>query len=349
MLGDGDELDAGGLDVKALYTPGHAAGHLAFLIDGSDVFTADVLFKGTVGGTMAPGASGFADLKASVLRLLELPPETTVHPGHKEPTTIGEEWAEQPLRADLARPRRDRRGGGDGLGTAGDAEALGARLRRRQQGLGRLRRLRRRRDRRRLPGRARLAPRLAWPAGSSFVEMLVGRGAARIRRLFKEARKSGRAVIFIDELDAVGGARSGGGGDGGSNEREQALNQLLVELDGFGKEPRKVILIAASNYVEKLDKALLRPGRFDRQVAGGAALPRRPRAINHAQEAHRRALLAANRETPDDLAAHALEHETLTREDLDEIFASHTLRGLVSQRGSGAAMVAMSRSERADA
>ncbi|HKZ14710.1 MAG TPA: AAA family ATPase [Solirubrobacterales bacterium] len=102
-------------------------------------------------------------------------------------------------------------------------------------------------------------------SGSSFVEMFVGRGAARIRRLFKEARKSGRAVIFIDELDAVGGHRSGGG-DGGSSEREQALNQLLVELDGFEKENGTVIVIAASNNVDKLDKALLRPGRFDRQV-----------------------------------------------------------------------------------
>src|SRR6478609_3962606 len=103
-------------------------------------------------------------------------------------------------------------------------------------------------------------------SGSSFVEMFVGRGAARIRRLFKEARKSGRAVIFIDELDAIGGSRSSGGGDGGSSEREQALNQLLVELDGFEKDPGMVIVIAASNYVEKLDKALLRPGRFDRRV-----------------------------------------------------------------------------------
>ena len=101
--------------------------------------------------------------------------------------------------------------------------------------------------------------------GSAFVEMFVGRGAARIRRLFKEARKSGRAVIFIDELDAVGGHRSGGG-DGGTSEREQALNQLLVELDGFEKEEGTVIVLAASNNVEKLDKALLRPGRFDRQV-----------------------------------------------------------------------------------
>src|ERR1700710_1463340 len=100
-------------------------------------------------------------------------------------------------------------------------------------------------------------------SGASFVEMFVGRGAARIRRLFKEARKSGRAVIFIDELDAVGGARNGGASSG---EQEQTLNQLLVELDGFEKDPGTVIVIAASNYVDKLDQALLRPGRFDRQV-----------------------------------------------------------------------------------
>jgi cell division protease FtsH len=103
-------------------------------------------------------------------------------------------------------------------------------------------------------------------SGSSFVEMFVGRGAARIRRLFKEARSSGRAVIFIDELDAVGGHRGSGAGDGGTSEREQALNQLLVELDGFERDPGTVIVIAASNYVDKLDPALLRPGRFDRQI-----------------------------------------------------------------------------------
>ena len=103
-------------------------------------------------------------------------------------------------------------------------------------------------------------------SGSSFVEMFVGRGAARIRRLFKEARKSGRAVIFIDELDAVGGRRGSGGGDGGTTEREQALNQLLVELDGFERDPGTVIVVAASNNVDKLDPALLRPGRFDRRV-----------------------------------------------------------------------------------
>jgi hydroxyacylglutathione hydrolase len=96
-LGDGETLDAGGLRIEAIFTPGHATGHLAYLVDGGDVFTADVLFKGTVGGTMAPGASGFADLRASVMRLMELPPNTTVHPGHKEPTTIAEEWETNPF------------------------------------------------------------------------------------------------------------------------------------------------------------------------------------------------------------------------------------------------------------
>jgi hydroxyacylglutathione hydrolase len=97
VLADGDKLDANGIEVEALLTPGHSAGHLALLIDGTDLFTADVLFKGTVGGTMAPGASGFADLQASVMRLMELPPETRVHPGHREPTTIGEEWESNPF------------------------------------------------------------------------------------------------------------------------------------------------------------------------------------------------------------------------------------------------------------
>src|SRR3954453_11588656 len=87
----------GGIEMEAISTPGHAAGHVAFLVNGSDIFTADVLFKGTVGGTMAPGASGFADLKASVMKLMELHPETVVHPGHREPTTIGEEREGNPF------------------------------------------------------------------------------------------------------------------------------------------------------------------------------------------------------------------------------------------------------------
>jgi glyoxylase-like metal-dependent hydrolase (beta-lactamase superfamily II) len=94
---DGGKLSSGGLEIEAISTPGHAAGHLAFLVDGGDVFTADVLFKGTVGGTMAPGASGLDDLRASVMKLTELPPETTVHPGHREPTTIGDELESNPF------------------------------------------------------------------------------------------------------------------------------------------------------------------------------------------------------------------------------------------------------------
>jgi glyoxylase-like metal-dependent hydrolase (beta-lactamase superfamily II) len=96
-LGDGEKLSTGGLEIEAISTPGHAAGHLAFLVNGSDVFTADVLFKGTVGGTLAPGASGFDDLRSSVMRLMELPPETAVHPGHREPTTIGAELEGNPF------------------------------------------------------------------------------------------------------------------------------------------------------------------------------------------------------------------------------------------------------------
>lgn len=96
-IGDGEKLSTGNLEIEAISTPGHATGHLAFLVNGTDVFTADVLFKGTVGGTMAPGASGFADLKASVLKLMELSPGTTVHPGHREPTTIGDEREHNPF------------------------------------------------------------------------------------------------------------------------------------------------------------------------------------------------------------------------------------------------------------
>jgi glyoxylase-like metal-dependent hydrolase (beta-lactamase superfamily II) len=96
-LSDGEKLLTGGLEIEAISTPGHAAGHVALLVNGGDVFTADVLFKGTVGGTMAPGASGFDDLKGSVMRLMELPPETAVHPGHREPTTIGAEYEDNPF------------------------------------------------------------------------------------------------------------------------------------------------------------------------------------------------------------------------------------------------------------
>jgi cell division protease FtsH len=98
-------------------------------------------------------------------------------------------------------------------------------------------------------------------SASSFVEMFAGLGAARIRRLFDEARKNEPAILFIDELDAVGARR----GTDNNSEREQTLNQLLVEMDGFSSSGRLVVM-AASNLLEKLDPALLRPGRFDRQV-----------------------------------------------------------------------------------
>ncbi|HEU4976062.1 MAG TPA: AAA family ATPase [Baekduia sp.] len=98
-------------------------------------------------------------------------------------------------------------------------------------------------------------------SASSFVEMFAGLGAARIRRLFREARKNEPAIVFIDELDAVGARR----GSDNNSEREQTLNQLLVEMDGFASSGRLVVM-AASNLLEKLDPALLRPGRFDRQV-----------------------------------------------------------------------------------
>jgi cell division protease FtsH len=98
-------------------------------------------------------------------------------------------------------------------------------------------------------------------SAASFVEMFVGVGAARIRRLFKAARKKSPAIVFIDELDAVGGHR----GHDVSGERDQTLNQLLVEMDGFTAR-NDVVVIAASNLLEKLDPALLRPGRFDRQI-----------------------------------------------------------------------------------
>lgn len=106
-------------------------------------------------------------------------------------------------------------------------------------------------------------------AGSDFVEMFIGLGASRVRDLFDEAKKNAPAIIFIDEIDAVGRKRGSGMG-GGHDEREQTLNQLLVEMDGFDNDTN-LIIIAATNRPDVLDPALLRPGRFDRQV--GVAAP----------------------------------------------------------------------------
>ena len=105
-------------------------------------------------------------------------------------------------------------------------------------------------------------------SGSDFVEMFVGVGASRVRDLFNEAKKNAPAIIFIDEIDAVGRHRGAGLG-GGHDEREQTLNQLLVEMDGFGNNTG-IIVMAATNRADILDPALLRPGRFDRQIAIGA-------------------------------------------------------------------------------
>lgn len=104
-------------------------------------------------------------------------------------------------------------------------------------------------------------------SGSDFVEMFVGVGASRVRDLFDQAKKMAPAIIFVDEIDAVGRSRGTGMG-GGNDEREQTLNQLLVEMDGFGSN-RGIIVIAATNRPDILDHALLRPGRFDRQVVVG--------------------------------------------------------------------------------
>ena len=101
--------------------------------------------------------------------------------------------------------------------------------------------------------------------GSSFIEMFVGVGASRVRDLFEQAKKDAPAIIFIDEIDAIGKSRASGG-IGGNDEREQTLNQLLAEMDGFSGSEAPVIILAATNRPEILDPALLRPGRFDRQV-----------------------------------------------------------------------------------
>ena len=103
-------------------------------------------------------------------------------------------------------------------------------------------------------------------SGSDFVEMFVGVGAARVRALFEQAKKVAPAIIFIDEIDAIGRKRSSSSSSGAHDEKEQTLNQLLVEMDGFSKT-ENIIVLAATNRPDVLDKALLRPGRFDRQIA----------------------------------------------------------------------------------
>ncbi|NDJ23386.1 ATP-dependent zinc metalloprotease FtsH [Nostoc sp. B(2019)] len=103
-------------------------------------------------------------------------------------------------------------------------------------------------------------------SGSEFVELFVGVGSSRVRDLFEQAKKQAPCIVFIDELDAIGKSRSSNGFYGGNDEREQTLNQLLTEMDGFAAADATVIVLAATNRPESLDSALLRPGRFDRQV-----------------------------------------------------------------------------------
>jgi cell division protease FtsH len=123
-------------------------------------------------------------------------------------------------------------------------------------------------------------------SGSEFVEMFVGVGSSRVRDLFEQAKKQAPCIVFIDELDAIGKSRSSNGFYGGNDEREQTLNQLLSEMDGFSAEGATVIVLAATNRPEILDPALLRPGRFDRQVlVDRPALSGREAILNiHAQK-----------------------------------------------------------------
>jgi hydroxyacylglutathione hydrolase len=94
----GETLEVGGLEIGSLHTPGHTGGMLNFVVDGGDVFTGDTLFKGSVGGVRAPGSTSFQDLKHSVMEvLMALPPDTRLHPGHTDPTTVGEEWESNPF------------------------------------------------------------------------------------------------------------------------------------------------------------------------------------------------------------------------------------------------------------
>ncbi|MFG6097703.1 ATP-dependent zinc metalloprotease FtsH [Leptothoe sp. ISB3NOV94-8A] len=103
-------------------------------------------------------------------------------------------------------------------------------------------------------------------SGSEFIELFVGVGSSRVRDLFDQAKKQAPCIVFIDELDAIGKSRASGGFYGGNDEREQTLNQLLTEMDGFSAGDNTIIVLAATNRPETLDQALLRPGRFDRQV-----------------------------------------------------------------------------------
>ena len=138
-------------------------------------------------------------------------------------------------------------------------------------------------------------------SGSDFVEMFVGVGASRVRDMFEQAKKNAPCIIFIDEIDAVGRHRGAGLG-GGNDEREQTLNQLLVEMDGF-EANEGIIIIAATNRPDVLDPALLRPGRFDRQIV--VPNPGRHRAREDPARAHAQGAARSRRRSARDRARHA--------------------------------------------
>ncbi len=132
----GSTIHSGALEIEPIHTPGHTAGMLSLVVGGTDVFTGDTLFKGSVGGVRAPGATSYADLKDSIMeKLLKLPPDTHIHPGHTDPTTVAAGARAQPVRADLAWARSRGRRAVHGARRAGHADPARRRLRRRPQGL----------------------------------------------------------------------------------------------------------------------------------------------------------------------------------------------------------------------
>ena len=173
---------------------------------------------------------------------------------------------------DVRRRRRDRRGEGGALrgrrlpAPPGEVPRLGGAHPARRAALRACRAPARRCSRGRSP--ARPTCRSSRMSASEFVEAIVGVGASRVRDLFAQAKEAAPAIVFIDELDAIGRSRTSGvaGFSGGNDEREQTLNQILTEMDGFDSST-SVIVIAATNRPDVLDPALLRPGRFDRRVA----------------------------------------------------------------------------------
>ena len=165
VMEPGQAIETGGLTIEPLHTPGHTAGMLSLLVNGTDVFTGDTLFRNSVGGVRAPGHTTFADIKHSIMDvLLALPPETTIHPGHTDPTTVAQEWEGN----SFVRVWRGLDPEGDGqctaMGDPGDARAARRRLRRRPQGVGALAR-RQRRHRPWLPGAARMSLKLGLNTG----------------------------------------------------------------------------------------------------------------------------------------------------------------------------------------